>query len=61
MIGLAVEGIWFLFFWQKPTDTSGALFDLVVQFYRPVLWTILVVVTVVLLAPVFALIFRRTR
>lgn len=57
--GLALASIVVLFFWQAPADTSGALMDMLVQFYRPVLWVVLFVATVVLLGPVVAWILRR--
>jgi len=58
MIGLALVSIWFLFFWE-PKNTSGALLDIVVQFYRPVLWIVLVVVLLALLAPAVGWLVRR--
>jgi hypothetical protein len=59
MVTLVLASIWLLFFWQTPSDTSGALLDLVVQYYRPVLWGVLVVAAIALIVPVLAWVFRR--
>jgi len=51
--------MWLLFLWQKPTGPAGALLDLVVQFYRPVLSVVLLVVAVVMLTPVLVWAWKR--
>ena len=59
MVVVAAISVWLLFFWQKPTEPAGALLDLVVQIYRPVLRVVLAVLAVVLLTPALVWAWKR--
>jgi hypothetical protein len=50
-----------IFVWRTPPGPEGALLDLVVRSYRPILWIVFGAALVVALSPLLAWAFKRMR
>lgn len=59
LLATGVLSAYFLFVWQPPAGSAGAMLDLLVQFYRPVMWAVLGISTVVLVVAIARVLRHR--
>lgn len=59
LLAAGVLSAYLLFLWQPPTGSPGAMLDLLVQFYRPVMWVVLGISTLVLVVLIARVLRRR--
>lgn len=58
---IALSAVVVLVVWRAPIGPEGAMLDLVVRVYRPVLWLVLVAALLVVLLPLVGWAVRRLR
>ncbi len=58
---IAVGAVVVLILWKAPAGPEGAMLDVVVRVYRPMLWLVLAAALLVVLLPLVVCAFRRLR
>lgn len=58
---IAVGAVVVLIVWQAPAGPEGAMLDVVIRVYRPMLWLVLAAALLVVLLPLVVWAFRHLR